>query len=78
MRIRTMPEIQADGTRVLARAIGDPDAVRYITAMRNSRGDYTKERRKFLAGFTVDEAIDRVKTVMAEHAKKKPTRRRSA
>lgn len=78
MRIRTMPEIQDDGTRALVRALGYPDAVRFIMTMRNSRGDYTKERRKLLADLTLDDALGRAKAVIAEHAKKRPSRRRSA
>ncbi len=77
-RIRSMPEITEEGTRALVQALGYPDAVRFLTALRPGRGDYTKERRKLLKGVTLDRIIAESDRMVAAQAKPRGKRRRSA
>jgi hypothetical protein len=62
-RIRTIPEITEAGTRALVRALGYPDAVRFITALRPGSGDYTKDRRKLLKDVTAADVLAQVREI---------------
>ena len=77
-RIRSIPEITEEGTRALVQALGYPDAVRFLTALRPGRGDYTKERRKLLKGVTLDQILSESGRIAGVRSKPRTKRRRSA
>jgi hypothetical protein len=50
-------ELQQKGMEILVRELGYADAVRFMLQYCRGRGDYTKDRRKMLAGATLDELL---------------------
>jgi hypothetical protein len=77
-RVRTIPEITVQGTRALVRALGYPDAVRFIAALRPGRGDYAKDRRTLLKGVSVEDVLAEVRQAQGTQApaKRQGTRRK--
>ena len=52
--------VRARGVRALVRALGPAGMLHFMQQFRRGRGDYTKERRKLLAGLTVDQIVDEI------------------
>ena len=70
-------ELQHRGMDILVRELGYEEAMRFMLQFSRGKGDYTKERRKMLAGLTLAELLESsARSVKA--AKAARTRRRSA
>jgi len=63
MNLETEPmaEITRRATDVLFKEIGVVDTIRFLNQFSVGRGDYTREREKWLADVSLDEAISRIK-----------------
>jgi hypothetical protein len=64
------------GTRALVRALGYPDAIRFLLAVHGGKGDYTKERRALLKGVSLEELLAASDRIVAREKGRK--RRKSA
>ncbi|MCW5776672.1 MAG: hypothetical protein KIS87_09560 [Phycisphaeraceae bacterium] len=51
-------ELQRRGMEVLIRELGYADATRFMLQFSKGKGDYTKERRKLLAGVTLNDLLE--------------------
>ena len=49
MKAKTINEIRKEGLEVLAKALGPIGMVRFVQSFDLGRGDYTKERSKWLS-----------------------------
>ncbi|CAG1007779.1 hypothetical protein PHYC_03476 [Phycisphaerales bacterium] len=75
-REMTKTELQQRGLAILVRELGYPDTVRFILDCQRRGGDYTKERRRYLSGVSLQELLDESAQIVAR-AKAK-ARRKSA
>lgn len=71
-------ELQRRGMEALVRELGYADALRFMLQFSAGKGDYTKERRRLLAGATVEELLDASAKRIADHARAKRERRKRA
>ena len=63
MNIQTRPifEISRQATNILFEQIGAVDTIRFLNQFSVGRGDYTKEREKWLGDISLDDAISKIK-----------------
>jgi hypothetical protein len=54
-------EVHRRGLRALAKALGPADYVRFLKLYRSGKGDYTKERAKWLDGDSMDEIAEKIR-----------------
>ena len=55
-------EISREATNVLFEKIGAVDTIRFLNQFSVGRGDYTKEREKWLGDISLDDAISKIKS----------------
>jgi hypothetical protein len=55
--IRSISEINRQATHILYIEMGVVETIRFLNPFSIGRGDYTKERRKWLVAITMDDAI---------------------
>lgn len=60
MKAKTITEIRRDGLEVLAKNLGPIGMVRFVQSFDLGRGDYTKERSKWLPE-SLDEIFKEIK-----------------
>lgn len=72
MNTQTKPifEISRQATSILFEKIGAVDTIRFLNQFSVGRGDYTKEREKWLDEISMDDAISKIKS---EKNKTKPS-----
>jgi hypothetical protein len=58
---RPMAEVSRQATHVLFREMGVVDTIRFLNQFSVGRGDYTKEREKWLVDISLDDAIAQIK-----------------
>jgi hypothetical protein len=75
-RVRTIPEITEEGVRILVRELGYADAVRFLATVPPRKGDYTKDRRKYIKDITLEALVERVRAAETT-AKPRRTRRKA-
>lgn len=56
-----MAEVSRQATHVLFREMGVVDTIRFLNQFSVGRGDYTKEREKWLVDISLDDAIAQIK-----------------
>lgn len=63
MDIETRPisEISRRATHILFREMGVVETIRFLNQFSIGRGDYTKEREKWLGDISLDAAISQIK-----------------
>ena len=54
----TLHEIRREGVQALLDRLGPAGTVRFLQQYDMGRGDYTKERRQWLDGVTIDEVVE--------------------
>jgi hypothetical protein len=54
-------EVRERGMKALVRELGPAGMVEFMQQFRRGRGDYTKERHKYLDGLTIDQIVDEIK-----------------
>ncbi len=64
MNTQTRPifEISRQATSVLFEKIGAVDTIRFLNQFSVGRGDYTKEREKWLGDISLNDAISKIKS----------------
>ncbi|MEA1950042.1 MAG: hypothetical protein U9N87_01565 [Planctomycetota bacterium] len=55
-------EISRRATNILFEKIGAVDTIRFLNQFSVGRGDYTKEREKWLGDISLDDAISNIKS----------------
>ena len=58
---RPISEISHRATRILFKEMGVVDTIRFLNHFSIGRGNYTKEREKWLRGISIDDAISGIK-----------------
>jgi len=58
---KPLSEITRRATEILFQKMGVVDTLRFLNQFSTGRGDYTKERDKWLASLTLDEAVSQIK-----------------
>ena len=58
---RPIFEISREATDILFEKIGAVDTIRFLNQFSVGRGDYTKEREKWLGDISLDDAISQIK-----------------
>jgi len=53
----TLHEIRREGVQALLDRLGPAGTVRFLQQYELGRGDYTKERHRWLDGVTIDEVV---------------------
>ncbi len=63
MNTQTRPifEISREATDILFEKIGAVDTIRFLNQFSVGRGDYTKEREKWLGDISLNDAISQIK-----------------
>lgn len=61
MTILSSNEIRMKGFEALAEALGPVGMVRFLQQFDLGKGDYTKDRRKWLDDLTIDDIIEHIK-----------------
>jgi len=63
MNIETRPisEISRRATHILFREMGIVETIRFLNQFSIGRGDYTKERAKWIGDISLDDAISQIK-----------------
>jgi hypothetical protein len=63
MNIETRPisEISRRATHILFKEMGVVETIRFLNQFSVGRGDYTKDREKWLGDISMDEAITQIK-----------------
>ncbi len=59
---RPIFEISRQATNVLFEKIGAVDTIRFLNQFSVGRGDYTKEREKWLGDISLDDVISKIKS----------------
>ncbi len=59
---RPIFEISRQATSVLFEKIGAVDTIRFLNQFSVGRGDYTKEREKWLGDISLNDAISKIKS----------------
>ncbi len=59
--IKSISEISHRATHILYREMGVVDTIRFLNQFSIGRGDYTKDREKWLGNLTLDDAISQIK-----------------
>ena len=54
----TLHELRREGLQALLDRLGPAGTVRFLQQYDMGRGDYTKERRRWLDGVTIDEVVE--------------------
>ena len=62
IQARPVSEISRRATHILFKEMGVVDTIRFFNQFSLGQGDYTKEREKWLADVSLDEAISRIKS----------------
>jgi len=58
---RPIAEVSRLATHILFREMGVVDTIRFLNQFSVGRGNYTKEREKWLADISLDDAIAQIK-----------------
>ncbi len=58
---RPISEINRQATHILYKEMGVVETIRFLNQFSIGRGDYTKDRRKWLDEITMDDAIAQIK-----------------
>jgi len=58
---RTISEISRRATHILFREMGIVETIRFLNQFSVGRGDYTKEREKWLGNISLDDALSQIK-----------------
>lgn len=58
-----MSEINRQATHILFKEMGVVETIRFLNQFSTGRGDYTKDRSKWLDKITMDEAIAQMKSL---------------
>ncbi|MBW1700483.1 MAG: hypothetical protein JRK26_27335 [Deltaproteobacteria bacterium] len=61
METRTISEISRRATHILFREMGIVETIRFLNQFSVGRGDYTKEREKWLGNISLDDALSQIK-----------------
>lgn len=61
VKIRPISEISRQATQILIKEMGVVDTIRFLNQFSIGRGDYTKEREKWLGEITLDDAVSQIK-----------------
>lgn len=69
--MRPLADLNRQAAKILIREMGIVDAQRFLSQFRNASGDYTKERRQWLDGLTLEQIVSEIK------AKRRKPRRTS-
>jgi hypothetical protein len=62
IQARPVSEISRRAAHILFKEMGVVDTIRFFNQFSLGQGDYTKEREKWLADVSLDEAISRIKS----------------
>lgn len=54
----TLQEIRREGIKVLARHLGPVNMARFLLQFGEGSGDYTRERRHWLNGLTIQQVVE--------------------
>jgi hypothetical protein len=54
-------EVRTRGMKALVKELGPAGMVQFMQQFRRGRGDYTKERHKYLDGLTVRQIVDEMR-----------------
>jgi hypothetical protein len=57
-KMMSLNQIRKAGIEALAQTLGPVDMVRFLQQFDTGRGDYTKEREKWLSGMSLDDIIE--------------------
>lgn len=57
---RPVADVVADAIRILTNEIGPADTARFIAHFSTGYGNYTEERERLLAGYSVDDVVDEI------------------
>jgi len=58
---RPISEINRRATNILFREMGVVETIRFLNQFSLGRGDYTKDREKWLGNISLDDAISQIK-----------------
>jgi len=61
METRPIAEISRRATHILFREMGIVETIRFLNQFSIGRGDYTKERERWIGDISLDEAIAQIK-----------------
>jgi len=61
METRPISEISRRATHILFREMGIVETIRFLNQFSIGRGDYTKEREKWIGDISLDDAISQIK-----------------
>ena len=56
----TFDEIRIEGLKALERRLGPQGMIRFLQQFETGRGDYTKERHKWLKGISVESLAEKI------------------
>ena len=59
--IRSISEISRRATQILFEEMGVVDTIRFLNQFSVGQGDYTKERERWLADISLEDAISQIK-----------------
>ena len=59
-------KIRAKGVKVLTRELGPAGMVQFMQQFSSGRGDYTKDRHKWLGSLTVDQVVAEIRRKRAK------------
>ena len=62
MEARPISEISRRATHILFKEMGVVETIRFLNQFSIGRGDYTKEREKWLGDISMDDAISQIRT----------------
>ena len=57
-KVMTLHELRREGLQALLDRLGPAGTVRFLQQYDMGRSDYTKERRRWLDGVTIDEVVE--------------------
>jgi hypothetical protein len=63
---RSISEINRQATHILFKEMGVVETIRFLNQFSTGRGDYTKDRRKWLDKITMNDAIAQIKAGKTE------------
>ena len=60
VEVRPLMEITQEAFRILSREIGIVNTVRFVNQFTVGYGDYTEERRRLVAGLSMDDIVSEI------------------
>jgi len=64
-RTLSVPEIRREGLKALLERLGPDGTLRFLQQFDPGQGDYTRDRRAWLDGVTLDEILKQIKDQQA-------------